>query len=468
MTDKLIERSYWAFQKYRKTSGAQRAELLEKIAAEIENLGDELIKVIQSETHLPEARIIGERGRTCGQLRLFAQVARSGSHLGIRKDHAMPDRVPLPRPDLRKMYIPLGPVVVFGASNFPLAYSTAGGDTASALATGCTVILKAHPAHPKTSALVAGAISTALHNAGMDPDIFIHVENPDFETGKALVQHPLTAGVGFTGSVSGGRALASYAQERKNPIPVFTEMGSTNPVIFMGGMSTEEVGLHSQNLAGAITLGAGQFCTNPGLIFGIASPEFTSFYDKVGQIITELQGAKMLHSGIYNSYLEKMNEALKQKGVTLVAQSNKNPDTDMVAIPALAKTSGEVFLNNPLLHEEIFGPYSLVVEFANIDELNNALTNLDGQLTCSFISSEKMLTDHSHLIEIAEQKAGRIIFNGVPTGVEVCDSMVHGGPSPATSDSRFTAVGSDAVLRWLRPVCYQNFPAGLLPEDLRD
>lgn len=466
MVNEIMERSFSAFQKYRKTSGEIKAQLLETIASEIENLGDSLIKIIHTETNLPEARIMGERGRTCGQLRLFAGVARSGSHLGIRKDEALPDRAPLPRPDLRKMYIPLGPIVVFGASNFPLAYSTAGGDTASALATGCTVVLKAHPAHPQTSALVAGAISTALRITGLDPDIFIHVDNPDFQTGKDLVQHPRTAGVGFTGSVSGGKALAAYAQERKNPIPVFTEMGSTNPVVFLGGFQKEQIQAHSQNLAGAITLGAGQFCTNPGLIFGVKSQEFSDYFTQVGGRITEIQGAKMLHSGIYNNYLSKMNEALAQKGVTLVSQSNSS-DGDMVAIPSLAKTSGDVFLNNHQLHEEVFGPYSLVVEFENYYDLKTAMESMDGQLTCSLIASEEVLSRHTDLIDVAEQRAGRIIFNGVPTGVEVCDSMVHGGPSPSTSDSRFTAVGSDAVLRWLRPVSYQNFPVTLLPAELK-
>lgn len=463
----ILDRSKKAFFKYGKSSGEQRATLLETIASEIENLGDTLVKAIEEECNFIEGRILGERGRTCGQLRMFAQVARSGSHLGIKKDAALPDRTPLPRPDLRKINIPLGPIVVFGASNFPLAYSTAGGDTASALSAGCTVILKGHPAHARTSELVASAISKALDKVGMDQDIFIHVASSDFETGKALVQHPFTAGVGFTGSVSGGYALASYARDRKNPIPVFTEMGSTNPVIYLKGAPSEEVKSRANMLAGAITLGAGQFCTNPGLIFGLKSEEFTGFYTALSENINQILGVKMLNHNIQKNYLTKMDNALQQKGIQLISNVTDAND-ELVAVPSLAKTEGLTFINNPVLHEEVFGPYSLIVEFESQDQLEQALHMIDGQLTCSFLANEAILKENSSLIDIAIHKAGRLIFNGVPTGVEVCDSMVHGGPSPATSDSRFTAVGSDAILRWLRPVCYQNFPTSLLPKELQD
>jgi 2,5-dioxopentanoate dehydrogenase len=466
VNDVLI-RSSLAFEKYRKVSGGVRANLLETMADEIEALGDELIKIIGEECNLPEGRVLGERGRTCGQLRMFAQVARSGSHLGIRKDVALPDRTPLSRPDLRKVSIPLGPIVVFGASNFPLAYSTAGGDTASALAAGCTVVLKAHPAHPRTSSLVASALHKALHRHNMDEDIFIHVEASDFETGKLLVQHPNTAGVGFTGSVNGGRALAAYATERKNPIPVFTEMGSTNPVIFMNETSEENITSWAASLAGAITMGAGQFCTNPGLIFGVRSNDFERFYTQLSEKINAIQGVKMLNQGIHKNYLTKLASALDQKNIQLISHTNNNME-ELVAVPSLAKTHGEIFEQNPVLHEEVFGPYSLIVEFDNYEQLTNALKQIDGQLTITFLADEVNLLSQKHLIDIAVQKAGRLIFNGVPTGVEVCDSMVHGGPSPATSDSRFTAVGSDAILRWLRPVCYQNFPLSLLPQELQD
>jgi alpha-ketoglutaric semialdehyde dehydrogenase len=455
-----------AINAYRKITDASKAVFLEAIAANIEGQGDALIQQASLETNLPAARLVGERGRTTMQLRMFAQMLREGSWVEAAIDTAIPDKNP-PRPDLRKMLVPLGPVVVFGASNFPFAYSTAGGDTASALAAGCPVVVKAHPAHLQTSIAVAAAISKAIESCNMPQHVFQHVVDGSFESGKKLVEHPATAAVGFTGSFTGGKALYDYAAARKTPIPVFSEMGSINPVIFLPDtIRTNGVNVAKQ-YAGSITLGMGQFCTNPGLLIAVEGEGLDAFVQQLGQEIGSIVPAKMLHTGIHRAYNEKMEAALQQKGVSVINRASAVA-AEMEALPTVAMVEGNVFLQNPLLHEEVFGPYSLLVKCKDIKELEAVWRSLAGQLTTTLMGTDKDFADHGSLMDIAPGIAGRIVFNGVPTGVEVCPSMVHSGPFPACTDSRFTAVGVNAVKRWVRPVCFQNCPAALLPEALKD
>lgn len=461
----VMQQAADAFVKYRKTSPEQRAHFLETIAANIEALGEELIATASGETNLPAARLTGERGRTTMQLRMFADMLREGSWVEASVDTAIPDKVPA-RPDLRKMLVPLGPVVVFGASNFPFAYSTAGGDTASALAAGCPVVVKGHPAHLQTSSMVAGAIVAAAVSCQMPEHTFQHVTDASFEAGKALVQHEATAAVGFTGSYSGGKALWDYAAARKNPIPVFSEMGSINPVVFLPDTLAQNTESVAKQYAGSITLGMGQFCTNPGLLLAIESDALHRFLNILGKEIEAVAPARMLHKGIHKAYFEKMEAALSAKGVKLLGRAATTPG-DMEAQPTVATVDGSVFLANPLLHEEVFGPYSLMVVCKDEAELKAAWTAVTGQLTTSLMGTDKDFADHASLLDIAPSIAGRVVFNGVPTGVEVCPSMVHGGPFPASTDSRFTAVGINGVKRWVRPVCYQNCPDALLPDELK-
>jgi NADP-dependent aldehyde dehydrogenase len=432
----------------------------------MEALGDALIDEAAAETNLSAARLTGERGRTTMQLRMFAGMLREGSWLEATIDTAIPDKTP-PRPDIRKMMIPIGPVIVFGASNFPFAYSTAGGDTASALAAGCPVIVKAHPAHAATSELVAKAIKKAITICNMPQHVFQHLHANTFEAGKTLVQHPLTAAVGFTGSYSGGRALYDHAQERLKPIPVFAEMGSVNPVIFFPDILEKNTAALAKLYGGSVTLGMGQFCTNPGLMFAIESEALNDFLRLLGQEIAAVTPAKMLHAGIYKSYYDKMKLALQQKNVELVNQSNAIT-TGLDSLPSLATVNGATFLQNTLLHEEVFGPYSLVIKCKDVTELKKAWKAVAGQLTTSLMGTEKDFTDFRDCVDMATDIAGRVNFNNVPTGVEVCAGMVHGGPFPASTDARFTAVGVNAVKRWVRPMCYQNCPSYLLPDALKN
>lgn len=460
-----MQQSADAFAAYHQSNPENRALFLETIAQKIEALGDALIQQASAETNLPAARLTGERGRTTMQLRMFAQMLREGSWVEATVDTALPDKIP-PRPDIRKMLFPLGPVVVFGASNFPFAYSTAGGDTASALAAGCPVVVKAHPGHIKTSVMVAEAIAAAIATCGMPLHTFQHVTDASFEAGQALVQDPNTTAVGFTGSYSGGKALYDYAAARKNPIPVFSEMGSVNPVVFLPDTIQHNAGSLAKQYAGSITLGMGQFCTNPGLLIAMEGSGLDEFLHHLAKEIETVVPAKMLHAGIHKAYVSKMQAALDEKGVTLVSKS-VTPPTDMEPSPSVAIVDGEIFLKNPLLHEEVFGPYSLLVKCKDKIQLKAVWRSLAGQLTTTLMGTDKDLTEHSDLMDIAPSIAGRIVFNGVPTGVEVCPAMVHGGPFPASTDSRFTAVGIHAVKRWVRPVCYQNCPDALLPDALK-
>lgn len=440
------------------TAPELRARFLDAIAAEMEALGSDLIQTAKQETNLDEARLTGERMRTTGQLRMYAAMLREGSWVEATIDTAQEAR-----PDLRKIYTALGPVVVFGASNFPLAYSTAGGDTASALAAGCPVVVKAHPAHPRTSLLVAGAVEKAAAACVVPDNVFQHIEDEGFDTGKALVMHPQTRAVGFTGSLSGGMALHGYAQQRPDPIPVFAEMGSVNPMIVLTEAVSKRGEAIAQACAGSITLGMGQFCTNPGLMMGIDCLGLRHFIEILGQHISQAHPSPMLHEGIRRNYVEKLAKTLSSKGVFLAGQSGADASP-----AAVAWVSGDDFLQNPHLHEEVFGPFSLMVICKNAAQLAQALDALGGQLTCSLWAEPEDLQAMPELLHIARGKAGRIVLNGVPTGVAVAPAMTHGGPFPASTDSRFTAVGIHAVRRWVRPVSFQNFTDDLLPDELKN
>ncbi len=465
--DGILHQAHVAFLSYKNFPGRKRAAFLRAIADEIEALGKDLVEAAMHETHLPEARIVAERARTTGHCRMFADVAEEGSWVEARIDTAIPDRTPAPKPDIRKMLVPLGPVVVFGAANFPLAYSTAGGDTASALAAGCTVIVKAHPAHPRTSTLVAGAISKAMQKTGMPQGVFQHVYGAAFEVGHVLVQHPLTKAVGFTGSLAGGRALYDLACRRPDPIPVFAEISSINPVILLPETLKRHTAAIAARLADSITLGVGQFCTNPGLIIALDDEGLESFIRQLAAAIEVSLPGTMLHTGIAENYHNRLSRALAQKGVKVEAAAQQEGTAEQ-GRPLIASVSAEEFLKNPLLAEEVFGPFSLIVRCPTREDFNRVINNLHGQLTATLQGDEDEIKQHPAVLNRLIEKAGRLIVNGVPTGVEVCPSMMHGGPYPATSDSRFTAVGRDAIRRFARPVAFQNFPESLLPDELKD
>jgi len=463
----VLNESQLAFLSYKNFSGKKKAEFLRAIADEIEALGQELVTITMRETNLPEARIINERGRTTGHCRMFADLVEDGSWVEARVDTAIPDRTPAPKPDIRKMLVPIGPVVVFGAANFPLAYSTAGGDTISALAAGCTVIVKAHPAHAETSQLVANAISKAIEKTGMPQGVFQHVHGAGFETGQALVKHPFTKAVGFTGSLAGGKALFDLANQRPEPIPVFAEMSSINPVILLPDTLSREAESTAGKLAGSITLGVGQFCTNPGLIIAVEGDGLNRFISALSSEINKALPGTMLHQGIADNYSKKLTQTLAQKGVKVEGQSASEASTSQ-GHPLVASVSADEFVKNPSLAEEVFGPFSLIVRCKNSDELHTVVNRTQGQLTTTLMADETELTKYSSLINILVEKAGRLVVNGVPTGVEVCPSMQHGGPFPSTTDSRFSAVVADAIKRFARPVSFQNFPDSILPYELQE
>lgn len=464
--ERVMQEAWTAFQVYRKCSLKQRAGLMRSIAVELEACGDELIKVAMKETHLPEARLRGERARTIYQLNSYADACEKGQWLDARIDTAIPDKTP-PKPDIRKMLVPLGPVVVFGASNFPFAYSTAGGDTACALAAGCPVIVKAHPAHANTSEIVANAIHKAVAKCNLPAGLFAHVHGASFETGKALVMHPHTKAVGFTGSYAGGKQLFDWGNQRKTPIPVFAEMGSVNPVFLLEEKLKTGTGAIASQYAGSITLGAGQFCTKPGLIIGCESAALQQFIHDLGKAIQQINPAPMLHPGIVKAYKEKKGNALLQEEVHLVAESSTDVKEDE-GLPTIATASGKTFLSNPLLHEEVFGPYSLVIRCADKDEMLEVARKLEGQLTCTFMATDNDMRNNQDLVEAVKSLCGRFIQNGVPTGVEVCLSMQHGGPYPASTDSRFSSVGADGIKRFARPLAFQNWSNALLPDELKN
>lgn len=460
-----VQLAWQAFKKYRKISGPKRAEFLNVIADEILALDQELIQVYMSESGLPEGRAVGERGRTLFQLRSFADLVSNEDWKGNFFDAADPNRTPIPKVDLRKTAIPLGPIAVFGASNFPLAFSAAGGDTASALAAGCPVVVKAHPMHLGTSELVASAVIAAAAKTGMPNGVFSAV-NGGVETGVALVNHPNIKAVGFTGSIAGGRALFDLAAKRPEPIPVFAEMGSINPVVITPKAISRRSGQIAQQYASSITLAAGQFCTNPGLLLTIKSGNAKEFVDDLAEKMMQIEGQSMLHPNIKKAYDRNGAEITGQTGVASIARLTGELGPN-VAASQIATVAAKDFLSNPKMAHEVFGPFSLVVFAENEEELIAVVDGLEGQLTGTIIAEDDDDLDINSLVDALELRVGRIIYNGVPTGVEVCPSMQHGGPYPASTDSRFTAVGTQAIKRWVRPISYQSFPNKLLPDALK-
>jgi len=456
-----------AFDTYRATTPDQRAAFLEAVADAIEADRERIIQRAMAESGLPEARLTGELSRTTGQLRLFASVVRQGDHLEARIDPAQPTRTPLPRADIRQRQIPLGPVVVFGASNFPLAFSTAGGDTASALAAGCPVIVKAHSAHLGTTALVAAAVTKAVAAAGLPAGVFSVLYGAGTEVGKALVADPRVKAVGFTGSRAGGLALMRAAAARPEPIPVYAEMSSINPVFVLPGALAAGASELAAAYVGSLTLGSGQFCTNPGLVFVPSGPDGDTFVKAAGEAVTAALGQTMLTDGITTAYAEGTAALKSTPGVNVIAEGTAGADRNAPA-PALVSTTAEVFADIPVLAGEVFGAASLVVRYDGIDDALAAAEGLEGQLTATLQYAEGDEDAARALIPVLERKAGRILFNGWPTGVEVNHAMVHGGPFPATSDPRTTSVGSLAIYRFQRPVSYQDVPEELLPEALRE
>jgi 2,5-dioxopentanoate dehydrogenase len=464
--NEVMQQSWNAFHIYRKMSLKQRADFMREIAVELEACGDELIQTAMKETNLPEARLKNERARTIFQLKSYADACEKGEWLEARIDTAIPDKNP-PKPDIRKMLVPLGPVVVFGSSNFPFAYSTAGGDTACAFAAGCPVIVKAHPAHAETSEIVSDAILRAADRCNMPEGIFAHVHGVSFEVGQSLVTHTNTKAVGFTGSYGGGKQLFDWANQRKDPIPVFSEMGSVNPVFLLPEKLESAAMEIAKSYAGSITLGVGQFCTNPGIIIGVEGMHLDIFVAALKEEIRKTTPGSMLHTGILKNYIENRANALAQDGVEMLVVSETETVMDQ-AVPTIASASGEAFLNNPILHKEVFGPYSLVIRCKDMDEMTKVAKHLEGQLTSTLMATEDDIRNNDELVEALKNICGRFILNGVPTGVEVCLSMHHGGPFPATTDSRFTSVGADGIKRFARPICFQNWPNDLLPDELKD
>ncbi len=465
--DSAVQKASAAFQEYRKKSGQEKAAFLEAIADEIVSLGDALIQRCMEETGLPEGRLTGERGRTVNQLKLFAQLLREGSWVDARIDTAQPDRTPLPRADIRSMLIPLGPVGVFGASNFPFAFSVAGGDTASALAAGCTVVVKGHPAHPGTSEMVARAIQRAVEQCHMPEGTFSMVNGPSVDVGLAIVRHPLIKAIGFTGSFKGGKALYDEAAKRSEPIPVYAEMGSSNPVFVLPRALKQQKETIAKDLAASVNLGTGQFCTNPGLVFMQSSEDADAFKSLLAQNIQNSGAGLMLTPGIRENYRQGIERLSHTRDVDVLAKGKEETNA-CYGTSYLLHTSVQSFLHDDTLQEEVFGPATLAVSAKHQDELLQAAHSLHGHLTVTVHGTEEDLQEHRELLTLLEQKAGRITLNGYPTGVEVCHAMVHGGPYPATTDSRTTSVGTAAINRFARPVCYQSFPFALLPDALKD
>jgi len=465
--DEAVHLASQSFKEFRTISGVKKAAFLNTIADEILALDNLLIKTYCSETGLPEGRAKGERGRTIGQLRSFANLITEGSWVEATIDSAQPHREPMPKSDIRKMLIPLGPVVVFGASNFPLAYSTAGGDTAAALASGCPVLVKSHPMHAGTGELVASAIIKAAQKTGMPNGVFSHLNSKGIEVGQQLVAHPKVKAVGFTGSIKGGRALLDLAAKREEPIPVFAEMGSINPVVILPKALENRMQEIAKTYAGSITLGTGQFCTNPGLLVGIKSANFSNFISSLSKEIVNINPSCMLHPNIKKGYMNNKEKVVSQEHVSVTANYSSKIKNNYAA-PAIVTVEGKSFLENPTLHIEVFGPFSMVVQCKDESELEAVILNLEGQLTGTVLSDNNEIANYSNVISALQNRVGRVIFNGVPTGVEVCESMVHGGPYPASTDSRFSAVGITSIQRWVRPFSYQDWPNHLLPAALQN
>jgi NADP-dependent aldehyde dehydrogenase len=459
-----VEKATEAFDTYRRVSGKQKSFFLNAIADEIENIGEVLIDRCCEESGLPKARIMGERGRTVGQLRMFANLIAEGSWLEASIETADIKRNPIPKPDIRKMLIPMGPVVVFAASNFPLAFSTAGGDTASALAGGNPVIVKAHSAHPGTSALIGSAIMTAAKETGMPDGVFSLLHGSGKVVGQSLINNPGVKAAGFTGSQVAGRILFDLANQRKEPIPFFAEMGSVNPVLLLPtalNLKTAEM------LSTSITMGSGQFCTKPGLLITLENDLLEKFIKDLSDELEKIEPSVMLTQKICKTYYKEVEVSLSNHDVKVESRSQEKNESN-IANSTLVSISGKSFINDPKLSEEIFGPYSIIVKCKNKEELNKVISIIDGQLTGTIFGSEDEIQSFNFSINQLEKKVGRLIYNGVPTGVEVCSSMQHGGPYPASSDSRFTSVGTMAIKRFTRPVAFQSWPNSQLPDELKN
>ncbi len=464
--NEAVEQAADAFASYGQLGGKARAAFLRRIADSLDAHTQTLAERAHLETALPMPRLTGEVARTSGQLRLFASVVEEGSWVQARIDPALPERKPMPRVDLRSMLRPLGSVAVFGASNFPLAFSVAGGDTASALAAGCPVVVKAHPAHPGTSELVAEIITRAVAAEALHPGVFTMLFDAGITIGSALVKHPLIKAVAFTGSLKAGRALMDLAAARPSPIPCFTEMSSGNPVFVLPGALRKGPAELAKNLFGSFTLGAGQFCTKPGIVFAAESSESTAFFEELKALVGQSQPFSLLTAGIAREYSRATEARAAQ--IPLAAAVSADKADNFTAEPKLFTVSLDQLLDEPELADEIFGPEALLVSCKNTDDYLRAAKALDGHLTATLLGDEEDLKANEELIRVLEQKAGRLLVNGFPTGVEVTHAMVHGGPYPATSDPRFTSVGSLAIYRFARPVCFQNFPQSLLPPELQD
>ncbi|MCV6591979.1 MAG: aldehyde dehydrogenase (NADP(+)) [Silicimonas sp.] len=461
--DRAVEGAEAAFASFGWSSRESRAAFLRKIADEIDARGDAITEIGMQETGLPEARLIGERGRTTGQLKLFADVIEAGDYLDRRHDEALPDRAPLPRPDLKMIQRPIGPVAVFGASNFPLAFSTAGGDTAAALAAGCPVVVKGHPAHPGTGEIVAQAIDAAIKACDLHGGVFSFVQDGGLEMGAHLVQHPLIKAVGFTGSLRGGRALFDLCAARPEPIPFFGELGSINPMFLLPEAVASRAGEIGAGWAGSLTMGAGQFCTNPGIALVIEGAGAEAFQTAAEAALAEVAEQTMLTDGIAEAYRGGSARVAEGQGVTQLLGS---PCDSRAAAPYLFAVSGDDWQADHALHDEVFGPLGIVVQVRDMGQMEEIARGLDGQLTCTLHMDAGDRAAAQALLPLLERKAGRILANGFPTGVEVADAMVHGGPYPASTNFGATSVGTLSIRRFLRPVCYQNLDADLLPETI--
>ena len=451
-------------------SGKRKAEFLATLADSIDGIVEDLVTTMTAETGLPEPRVRAETGRTTGQLRLFAKLVQNGDWVDARIDRAQPDRQPLPKPDLRAMLRPVGPVAVFCASNFPLAFSVAGGDSASAWAAGCPVVVKAHHAHPGTALLVGNAVVAALKKCDWPEGAFSLLFGEGRTIGQALVKNKHIKAVGFTGSRSGGRALFDIANAREEPIPVFAEMSSVNPVFVLPGMESNEIDGFTSGLMGSATLGVGQFCTNPGIVFhpgGDFGEQLKSAYIEK---MKSVDACPMLHSGIRDAYQKGINELKSCEGVRLeyISDESSFNEGGSHAGPCVLSASVRDFLNDSAMMEEVFGPSTLLISYDDSSQLIEVASKMEGQLTASVFGKEKDLQTENLLMSHLEMIAGRILFNQFPTGVEVCASVVHGGPYPATTDGRSTSVGTGAILRFARPVCFQGFPDEWLPDELKE
>ena len=463
LIDKAAKKAEEAFSSYGYTSRKERSQFLNKISEEIDKRGDEITEIGSQETGLPEGRLEGERARTVGQLRLFAEHIENGDYLDKRHDKALPNRAPLPRPDLRLIQRPIGPVAVFGASNFPLAFSVAGGDTAAALAAGCPVIVKGHSAHPGTSDIVAQAIDASIKACNVHPGTVSIVQGGSREVGQALVQHPLIKAVGFTGSLAGGKALFDLCSDREEPIPFFGELGSVNPMFLLPKAINNRGSDIASGWVSSLTMGAGQFCTNPGIAVIIDGTDAAKFINDVTTLLSKVDPQMMLTDGISNAYRAGCE---RMSSFDADGQLQNESEISRTALPQLFVTTGKNWLNNFELSEEVFGPSGLVVKVANFSEMMEIATKLPGQLTCTLHIDDSDQNEAKRLLPVLERKAGRVLANGFPTGVEVCESMVHGGPFPASTNFGATSVGTMSIRRFLRPVCYQNMPTEMLPTDI--